>query len=237
MAVAISLSFGPFRVDTQNECVRRGMESIKLTPKAFAVLRYLVEHPGRLVTKDELFEAVWKETVVSDIALAVCVREIRKGLVVRFRINVQVARSCQASGSMKHERLTRTSFVKWTTKQSSSPQSLKPSSPPATESPATSHPPQTAPTTTSDSSAAPAPEPAPQAASPGAETSAGNAPSASEPSAELTLRKRSRTTSPNYGLRKKQSTSKNTLRITSVGRSRTLRIATLETRLSLSLRW
>ncbi len=36
-------------------------------------------------------------------------------LVVRFRINVQVARSCQASGSMKHERLTRTSFVKWTT--------------------------------------------------------------------------------------------------------------------------
>ena len=122
-------------------------------------------------------------------------------------------------------------------KQSSSPQSLKPSSPPATESPATSHPPQTAPTTTSDSSAAPALEPTPQAASPGAETSAGNAPSASEPSAELTLRKRSRTTSPNYGLRKKQSTSKNTLRITSVGRSRTLRIATRETRLSLSLYW
>jgi TolB-like protein/DNA-binding winged helix-turn-helix (wHTH) protein/Flp pilus assembly protein TadD len=53
---------------------------IKLTPKAFAVLRYLVEHAGRLVTKDEIFEAVWKETVVSDITLAVCVREIRRSL-------------------------------------------------------------------------------------------------------------------------------------------------------------
>src|SRR6266545_2127751 len=80
MAADSSLSFGPFWVDTQNECVRRGTEVIKLTPKAFAVWRYLVEHPGRIVTKDEIFEAVWKETVVSDITLAVCVREIRKSL-------------------------------------------------------------------------------------------------------------------------------------------------------------
>jgi TolB-like protein/DNA-binding winged helix-turn-helix (wHTH) protein/tetratricopeptide (TPR) repeat protein len=80
MATDSSLSFGPFWLDTQNECLRRGTEVIKLTPKAFAVLRYLVEHPGRLVTKDEIFAAVWKETVVSDITLAVCVREIRKSL-------------------------------------------------------------------------------------------------------------------------------------------------------------
>jgi tetratricopeptide (TPR) repeat protein len=44
------------------------------------VLRYLGERPGRLVSKDELFSAVWPKTIVSDIALAVCIREIRKAL-------------------------------------------------------------------------------------------------------------------------------------------------------------
>ncbi|HEV8712695.1 MAG TPA: winged helix-turn-helix domain-containing protein [Candidatus Binatia bacterium] len=80
MAADTSFSFGAFRVDTQNACIWRGTEMLKLTPKAFAVLHYLVTHPGRLVTKDELFTAVWQETVVSDVALSVCVRELRKGL-------------------------------------------------------------------------------------------------------------------------------------------------------------
>jgi hypothetical protein len=46
--------FGPFRFDSVNECLWRGKQPISLTPKAFAMLRYLVEHPGRLVTKGEL---------------------------------------------------------------------------------------------------------------------------------------------------------------------------------------
>jgi len=80
MVIETSLSFGAFRLDPQNACVWRGEEMIKLTPKAFAVLHYLVSHPGCLVTKDELFTAVWPKTVVSDVALSVCVREIRKSL-------------------------------------------------------------------------------------------------------------------------------------------------------------
>jgi pimeloyl-ACP methyl ester carboxylesterase len=44
------------------------------------VLRYLVERPGRLVTKQELFDAVWQDVFVGDAALKVCVREIRKAL-------------------------------------------------------------------------------------------------------------------------------------------------------------
>ena len=51
---------------------------IKLTPKAFAVLRYFVDRPGQLVSKQALFEAIWPQTYVSDIALSVCIREIRK---------------------------------------------------------------------------------------------------------------------------------------------------------------
>ena len=52
--------FPPLRLDTVNQCLWRGdgvaEERIPLAPKAFDVLRYLVEHPGRLVPHDELFE-------------------------------------------------------------------------------------------------------------------------------------------------------------------------------------
>jgi DNA-binding winged helix-turn-helix (wHTH) protein len=57
MAAETSVHFGSFRLDSQNACVWRGEEMIKLTPKALAVLCYLVEHPGRLVTREELFTA------------------------------------------------------------------------------------------------------------------------------------------------------------------------------------
>src|SRR5208283_4084999 len=59
--------FPPFWLDTVNECLWRRRddgddEQIRLSPKAFAVLRYLVEHAGRLVTQDELLDALWPDT-------------------------------------------------------------------------------------------------------------------------------------------------------------------------------
>jgi DNA-binding winged helix-turn-helix (wHTH) protein len=51
---------------------------VRLTGKAFAVLRYLVTHAGELVTKDELFQAIWPETVVSEAALTSCITELRE---------------------------------------------------------------------------------------------------------------------------------------------------------------
>jgi DNA-binding winged helix-turn-helix (wHTH) protein len=61
--------FPPFRLDAVNQCLWRlgdtgREERILLTPKSFAVLAYLVEHAGRLVTHDELLEAVWPGSVV-----------------------------------------------------------------------------------------------------------------------------------------------------------------------------
>jgi DNA-binding winged helix-turn-helix (wHTH) protein len=58
----------------------RGKQEVSLTGKASAVLRYLVERAGQLVTKDELFAAVWPQTVVSDAALASCIQELRQAL-------------------------------------------------------------------------------------------------------------------------------------------------------------
>jgi DNA-binding winged helix-turn-helix (wHTH) protein/tetratricopeptide (TPR) repeat protein len=72
--------FGSFQLDVANASLRRGKQALVLTPKAFNVLRYLVEHAGQLVTKDDLWRAVWPGVTVTDAALAVCVSEIRKAL-------------------------------------------------------------------------------------------------------------------------------------------------------------
>src|SRR4029453_12321454 len=74
------LRFGPFRLDLATARVWRGSQALKLTAKALAVLRHLAAHPGQVVTKDELFAAVWPQTVVSDAALTVCIRELRQAL-------------------------------------------------------------------------------------------------------------------------------------------------------------
>jgi len=72
-----SVFFPPFRLDLANERLWRLAQPLPLRPKTFAVLRCLVEHPGQLLTKEALFEAVWPETVVSDVVLKVCIRELR----------------------------------------------------------------------------------------------------------------------------------------------------------------
>ena len=72
--------FACFQLDTQNECLWRSGERIALTPKLFAVLRYLVDNPQRLVTHDELLEALWPETYVQPQVLRTYVLELRKVL-------------------------------------------------------------------------------------------------------------------------------------------------------------
>src|SRR5215470_468405 len=74
------ITFGPFRLDADNARLWRGHQTVRLSPKVFTALRYLAERPGRLVTKDDLFQAVWPEVVVSDATLTVCIRELRKAL-------------------------------------------------------------------------------------------------------------------------------------------------------------
>src|SRR5262245_42274710 len=46
-------SFLSFQLDTINHCLWHTGDRVSLTPKAFDVLRYLVEHPGRVVSQDE----------------------------------------------------------------------------------------------------------------------------------------------------------------------------------------
>lgn len=79
------LEFPPFRLDAVNQCLWRRRdngsdERLLLAPKAYAVLRYLVEHPGRLVTEEELLAAVWPGIYVQPEAVKSQLYEIRKAL-------------------------------------------------------------------------------------------------------------------------------------------------------------
>jgi eukaryotic-like serine/threonine-protein kinase len=71
-------SFPPFRLDPINHCLWRADQRVSVAPKPFDMLRYLVEHPGRLVTPDEILEALWPETYVNPEVVRKYIKEIRK---------------------------------------------------------------------------------------------------------------------------------------------------------------
>ena len=70
--------FESFALDTSNECLWHESVQIPLASKPFSVLRYLVENPGRLITHDELLDALWPETYVQPQVLRTYVLELRK---------------------------------------------------------------------------------------------------------------------------------------------------------------
>jgi len=72
--------FDRFRLDPDHACLWRGAEVIALPPKAFDLLHYFVRHPDRVVTKDELLDAVWPQTAVTDAVVRVTIGLLRKVL-------------------------------------------------------------------------------------------------------------------------------------------------------------
>ena len=69
-----------FRLDTANHLLWRNGDRVPLAPKGFDVLAYLVEHAGRVVTQDEILEALWSETYVNPEVLRKYILEIRRAL-------------------------------------------------------------------------------------------------------------------------------------------------------------
>jgi DNA-binding winged helix-turn-helix (wHTH) protein len=72
--------FPPFHLDPINEQLWRGTRRVALKPKTFAVLRYLLERPQRLITKEDLLDALWAEVHVGEAVLKTHIREIRQAL-------------------------------------------------------------------------------------------------------------------------------------------------------------
>jgi DNA-binding winged helix-turn-helix (wHTH) protein/pimeloyl-ACP methyl ester carboxylesterase len=79
-AVRCAYRFGPFHLDVRERRLVRGGEAIPLRLKVFDTLLVLVENAGRLVTKQELLDAVWPETTVEENNLNHNVSVLRKAL-------------------------------------------------------------------------------------------------------------------------------------------------------------
>jgi TolB-like protein/DNA-binding winged helix-turn-helix (wHTH) protein/Tfp pilus assembly protein PilF len=75
-----SLTFGRYVLDVTRGCLLSDGREIPLRPKTFAVLTYLAQRPGQLVSKDELFEAVWPGLIVTDDTLVQSIGELRRTL-------------------------------------------------------------------------------------------------------------------------------------------------------------
>src|SRR5215471_15911637 len=73
-------TFGACVLDTQLHVLSRAEQPIKLRPKAFEVLVYLLEHHDRIVTKHELCEQVWPNQFISDATLGSTVRAVRQAI-------------------------------------------------------------------------------------------------------------------------------------------------------------
>jgi DNA-binding winged helix-turn-helix (wHTH) protein len=74
------LTFGRFVLDLRRGVLLLDGREVVLRPKTFAVMCYLVQHPGRLVSKEEMLSAVWPNLVVTDDTLVQSIGELRRAL-------------------------------------------------------------------------------------------------------------------------------------------------------------
>jgi adenylate cyclase len=72
--------FEGYTLDIARNLLRTADREVALRPKSFALLRYLVENPDRLVTKEELLKAIWPDVIVTDHVLKNCVGEVRQAI-------------------------------------------------------------------------------------------------------------------------------------------------------------
>ena len=76
-----SLEFGDLRMDLAAHRVRRGGRAIHLGPTEFRLLRYLLQHPGRVFSREQLLDAVWgRDVYVEPRTVDVHIGRLRKAL-------------------------------------------------------------------------------------------------------------------------------------------------------------
>ena len=73
-------AFGEFELDSERCTLSRNGRPLELKPKSFDLLLYLVDHPRRIATKDELLNALWKDVSVTENSLTQCVTQLRQSL-------------------------------------------------------------------------------------------------------------------------------------------------------------
>ena len=72
--------FGGFTLDAATRRLRRNDQELPLEPKSFRLLEMLIQHRHRVLGKEEIFQVIWDQTVVTDNALTRAIGQIRKVL-------------------------------------------------------------------------------------------------------------------------------------------------------------
>lgn len=72
--------FDQFKLDTDIAALMKGGEDVALEPRAFDLLVFLISNRERVVSKDDIINAVWGGRFTSDSALTTCVKSLRKAL-------------------------------------------------------------------------------------------------------------------------------------------------------------
>src|SRR5262245_39519112 len=75
-----SFRFASFTLDLDRLSLNTPSGEVKLRPKTFEVLRYLLENPGRVVSKQEVMGSVWSGLTVTEESLTRCISEVRRAL-------------------------------------------------------------------------------------------------------------------------------------------------------------
>jgi len=74
------IRFDCYTLDLMRGRLQNGCVDVELRPKSFEVLRYLAENAGRVVSRDELLQAIWPNLFVTDTSLTQCISEVRSAL-------------------------------------------------------------------------------------------------------------------------------------------------------------
>ena len=72
--------FDEFTIDLDRGCLWRAGQEVKLRYKSFETLKYLVERSGRVVSKEEMMQALWPDAFVTDDSLVQCLIEVRRAI-------------------------------------------------------------------------------------------------------------------------------------------------------------
>jgi len=80
MGVGVHFRFGEYALDIDRRELRRAADLVAIEPQVFDLLVYLIEHRGRVVSKDDLIEAVWGGRIVSDSTLTSRINAARRSI-------------------------------------------------------------------------------------------------------------------------------------------------------------
>jgi len=76
----LDFRFAEYEIDIGRHELRRAGEVVAIEPQVFDLLVYLVRHRDRIISKDELIDAVWQGRIVSDAALSSCISAARRAI-------------------------------------------------------------------------------------------------------------------------------------------------------------